>query len=524
LSVFEPIDGDICLSRMKKCINCNRELSKRQTKYCSNKCKYANASHHHPSNTNIKNNPNERIRCVVDGKVFKDVNNISGALSRYSKNVLGKEYDRSDWVVFTVPDKPTLNCPYCDWSTIDIDNKSGCFTTHLEKKHNKTFVTLLEEHPMYSDVFSIKTNRAHSLSSESVECMLCGESFFKITNTHLITHGYDMDRYKIEFPNADILTPSLIELQSKYTTEQNMNRVGTFRSSGEVAVAEYIENELGVDLILNSREFGFELDMFSPEHNIAIEYNGLLWHSEVFGGKDNKYHLNKTKECERKGIHLIHIFEDEWLDMESIVKSKLANMFGRPTKVIYGRKCTVDVLSPVVASEFLSKYHIQGNGRSNYKYGLYFGDELVAVATFSKLRRSLGSVSSLDTFELSRYASKYKCIGGLDKMMAMFAKDMGQDVSVISYGDRRWTKKDDNIYEKTGWEFVGASRPSYWYLSKSRRGRIHRYSMTKHKLVEMGGNPNMTEFEIAQSMGYDRVWDCGTVKYIKKINLKKNTK
>ncbi len=72
---------------------------------------------------------------------------------------------------------------------------------------------------------------------------------------------------------------------------------------------------------------GKELDIYLPEYNLAVEYNGLAWHSH--GVSDHKRfhkpevkpnrHLDKTKECEEKGIDLIQIFEDIYTtDLEEI--------------------------------------------------------------------------------------------------------------------------------------------------------------------------------------------------------------
>ena len=41
---------------------------------------------------------------------------------------------------------------------------------------------------------------------------------------------------------------------------------------------------------------GKELDIYIPSHNVAIEYDGLYWHSEQFINDD--YHLIKTELCE----------------------------------------------------------------------------------------------------------------------------------------------------------------------------------------------------------------------------------
>jgi len=49
-----------------------------------------------------------------------------------------------------------------------------------------------------------------------------------------------------------------------------------------------------------------ELDIVIPSKGIAIEFNGLYWHSEA-SGKDRNYHLDKTKACEAKGYQSIHM-------------------------------------------------------------------------------------------------------------------------------------------------------------------------------------------------------------------------
>ena len=57
---------------------------------------------------------------------------------------------------------------------------------------------------------------------------------------------------------------------------------------------------------------GFELDIWIPSSRIAIEFNGVFWHS-LEHDKDNAQKcLAKTKRCEELGIKLIHIWEDEW--------------------------------------------------------------------------------------------------------------------------------------------------------------------------------------------------------------------
>jgi hypothetical protein len=94
-----------------------------------------------------------------------------------------------------------------------------------------------------------------------------------------------------------------------------------FKSQGEIELLEFIKSIESSEIIENDRKVlnGQELDIYIPSKNIAIEFNGLYWHSELF--KDKNYHLNKTELCEKNNIRLIHIFEDEWsLYKENIKK------------------------------------------------------------------------------------------------------------------------------------------------------------------------------------------------------------
>ena len=56
-----------------------------------------------------------------------------------------------------------------------------------------------------------------------------------------------------------------------------------------------------------------ELDIYLTDLKLAIEYNGIYWHS-IQRLNDKDYHLNKSLMCRKKGIRLIHIYEFEDLD------------------------------------------------------------------------------------------------------------------------------------------------------------------------------------------------------------------
>ena len=110
------------------------------------------------------------------------------------------------------------------------------------------------------------------------------------------------------------------ECKSEFTHHLQWGTIPTCKvcyptSKFEQFVYEYVISTLKLDSnqikrnIINIIPYK-ELDIYIPSLNIAIECNGLYWHSNK--RKSKTYHLNKTKACEKRGIKLIHIFEDEW--------------------------------------------------------------------------------------------------------------------------------------------------------------------------------------------------------------------
>ncbi len=279
-------------------------------------------------------------------------------------------------------------------------------------------------------------------------------------------------------------------------------------------------NEINVSFIENDRKTikPLELDFLIPLKNIAIELNGNYWHSEISGDKNKSYHINKSNICKEQNIKLIHIFEDEWVYKKEIVKSRIKHSFGISDNVLYARNCIIKIVDNKTKNIFLEKNHIQGSSVDKIRYGLYYKDELVSLMTFSKERLVTGNKSSSNYWELCRFCNKinYSIVGGFEKLLNYF-KNNNDFEKIVSYADCRWSGVDfeKTIYFKRGFDFIKKTRPSYFYVNKKDYfNRFHRFSFAKHKLLKENKEfENFTEWEIAVKNGYDRIWDCGTLKF-----------
>lgn len=275
-------------------------------------------------------------------------------------------------------------------------------------------------------------------------------------------------------------------------------------SSDENNILDFLKSIYNGNIRNNVRDIitPYEIDIFLPDLNLGIEFNGIFWHSEL-NGKSKDYHLNKTLMCEHLGIRLIHIFENEWINKESIIKSRLMNFLGNSNKV-YARKCNIVKLNTVQQRVFFESSHIQGYTPSTICYGLELDGEIIAAMSFIKSR-----FNSKVKWELLRYSNKCftTVVGGASRLFKHFLLSYSPE-NVISYSDRRWNT--GNLYKTLGFTENSVSPPSYKY-TKNYLNLESRIKYQKHKLKNILQNydPNSSEWENMKSNGYDRIWDCG---------------
>lgn len=270
-------------------------------------------------------------------------------------------------------------------------------------------------------------------------------------------------------------------------------------------------DELKIKYILNDRSIiePKEIDILIPDYNLGIEINGLYFHSELFN-KDKRYHLNKTTECEKRNIRLLHIFEDELLFKKDIVHSILSNILGYNQK-IYARKTKIVLVDKLTKKRFLKENHIQGNDNSSIYLGLEYQNELVAIMTFCKSR-----FSKKHEWELTRFANKknINVVGGASKLLKYFV-DNYKPKNIISYADRRISL--GNLYFQLGFQLSHTTPPNYAYVIKgNRKNRMlfqKKYLKQKLKIFD----PNLSEKENMKQNKFYRIWDCGHLAFIKKF-------
>jgi hypothetical protein len=286
----------------------------------------------------------------------------------------------------------------------------------------------------------------------------------------------------------------------------------------EESIRDFL-NDKNIKHLDNSRKLlnGKEIDLFLQEKNLGIEINGNFYHSEIHGEKDKNYHIDKTNLAFKSNIKLIHIFEDELLYKRDIVFSRLSNILGLNTNKIFARKCIVKEINKKESNIFLEKNHIQGSSIDKIRLGLYYNNELVSVMTFGSLRKATGNKNKINQYELLRFANilNFNIVGGFSKLLKNFIK-IYKPTKIVTYADIRWSGLDykDTVYHKNDFKYIYTTKPNYWYLKINEfNNRYHRFNFRKDVLIKEGYDEKLSEFEIMKIKGYDRIWDCGNMKF-----------
>lgn len=296
-----------------------------------------------------------------------------------------------------------------------------------------------------------------------------------------------------------------IETKPSNSYERKIKKI----SNEENSLYEYVSSVYNGEIQQSNRSIlnGKELDIYIPDQKIAIEYNGLYshhykpWENKDCLIKGPKYHLNKTIECDKNGIQLLQFYSDEWnlkrVIIQNIIKSKL-NL----NKKIYARSCEIIEVDRYSKNSFLNEYHLQGEDKSSIKLGLVYKNNIIAIMTFAKSR-----FNKHYDWELTRYCVKgdISVTGGFSKLLTYFKTQYKG--SIISYADRRYS--NGNVYLKNGFNLIHINTPSYYYVDKNFLRRVNRMNFQKKNI----GAYECTEYEKAREMGFEKIWDCGSLAF-----------
>jgi very-short-patch-repair endonuclease len=272
---------------------------------------------------------------------------------------------------------------------------------------------------------------------------------------------------------------------------------------------EFISSVYDKEISYNHKIGDYFCDIFLVDEGIGFNFLGLFRNSDKCS--DPMYQNKINIKFNSENIRLVQIFEDQWCDKQDIIKSRILSILSMSNR-IYARNCEIkEVSDNKLIRTFLNKNHLQGFIGSKVKIGLFYKNELVSLMTFGSLRRNLGQKSKEGSYELLRFCNlkNINVIGGASKLFKYFIENFNPNY-IVSYADKMWSYSK-NVYTKMGMNYIYDSKPSYYYIVGDKRK--NRFGYRKNKLLEYGFDKNLSEYQICKSLGINRIYDCGSIKY-----------
>ena len=286
-------------------------------------------------------------------------------------------------------------------------------------------------------------------------------------------------------------------------------------TKGENDIGEFLKS-LGVEYLYNDMKIlgGKQLDFYLEKHKVAIEYNGLYFHSEDALAKrlvsltvDKKmaraqatlYHKFKRDSCSKLGIRLFTIFENDWLERKEQVQAFILGTLGINQTQVYARNGVVAEVDHYTARCFIDKYHWQGSPSSiTHAFGFFQNDVLLQVITFGHHHRQN---AKKDNLLLNRFCNKAgtKVVGGASRIFQYALEKLPKD-DIITYADLRYASGE--VYLKMGFKLDRELMPDYHYFKGQKL-------FSKQSLKKNPGESDLSEKELRASQNYRVIWDCG---------------
>ncbi|HEU5223078.1 MAG TPA: hypothetical protein VFU07_05280 [Candidatus Lumbricidophila sp.] len=280
-----------------------------------------------------------------------------------------------------------------------------------------------------------------------------------------------------------------------------------------------------------------ELDIVVPARGLAVEFNGVYWHSEI-SGKPADYHAEKSNMATSAGYQLLHIWEDDWVSRREIairaVAHKLHALDRLPVVLpdanpkiaerVFARSLNPGESSGTEASRFLDSNHIQGAVVATRHFVLRDADqEIRALLSIRSPRNNARANRAPGDWEIQRYATCGLVVGGFTRLLKVAEQQLRSENTEL----HRWVSfsandiSDGGMYASAGFEAEAIIPPDYKYVGNSTGWR--RLPKEGFQRKRFSTDPNLTWDEswteriAAEQNGLHRVYDAGKTRWVKTV-------
>ena len=237
-----------------------------------------------------------------------------------------------------------------------------------EKMKQKYIERFGVDHPLKNKELAKKCGKKSSITK-----MIIKNDFYS-KHPELITKQYLTEHYGWMWYWDNVLTPIKVLLGGRYVNYYQITdipkiekyieeTINSNRSHKEMELLRYIQSIYNGIIKHDCKSIisPKEIDIYLPDLNIGIEYNGTRWHSIELGAPKD-YHLNKSILCREKGIRLIHIYEFEDFEHQKQLIKDLINRYDNYPKNDFNKNNLLNKI-PKPTIIYKNNYTIYGAGK-----------------------------------------------------------------------------------------------------------------------------------------------------------------
>ena len=394
-------------------------------------------------------------------------------------------------------------------SEVIVDYNSGLTISEISTNHNISLARVR---------YCIRDIPKRSLSQSILEYRKRNP---RNPSTYKVKQHYDFSNIEEQYK-----TMSIPEIAAHYqchveTIYKKLTNLGLrkkrSRTTEPERIVQAILDKHNIDYITHDRTqiTPKELDIFIPDHNLAIEVNGLYWHSTSIPKVDTR-HIDKFMECKSRGIKLLQFADSMILNKPDLVESMILSKLGKLPIRIMARKCKIVNLSITQANRLFEQWHYQGQTTNGAKcLGLMHDNKIVAALAYTIKDNEC---------RIERFACELmtNVVGGYSKLESEVLRQHNvTQLTTFSLG----LISDGSLYSNNGYTTPGYStKPEFYVTDGETLYNRQRFMKTKMaKLFGNGFNPDKTEWENICDNGLLLFFGAGITKWVKQsINIMKN--
>ncbi len=279
-------------------------------------------------------------------------------------------------------------------------------------------------------------------------------------------------------------------------------------SNGETEVYEWVKARFP-DSIQSIRSLigRQELDIVIPSKKIAIEYNGVYWHSTKCLGND--YHKAKKEACDKIGYRLIQIWDVDWTNRPKVVMKTLRSELGLLR--YYKQELKVKKLTDLdVIRNFYTKYRIDGVPyEHDSSYGLTDTDGILcSILSLKEIKSKQWCITG--------FCSKYRLSSKHFDLITKKIFKKQNLTNVLYYANNDW--ESDNFPLSLGMTKVDELDPTSYIIFNSQRNLKYPDRLDNLKeLLQSKFKENKDEFENCNKNGIIINYNSGIAKWKLKV-------